>query len=285
MPTKKFILTTDHIIWAAVAILYAPALKELYGQYWGAIDYTHAFFILPVSIFLAWLRRFRAKDALASGPASPACALGGMVLLIGGLFLFLYGWQQGHVSVVTFSLIPVILGLVLYRYNCRVARVLLFPISYLLLMVPPPLGILDAVTLPLRTGVASAVAGLLGLFYTVQREGLMLTIDHAQVFIGKTCSGLRSMVSVLALALVYMHLVRMERWKKLILIAAVIPLALVGNFVRVVALSLVAYYFGKEVAEGWFHGASGMAVFLALILGMIWLGNALGGAAGADELD
>ena len=281
MHNTKFSLTSDHIIWTAIAAFYTPVLIELYRQRWENIDYTHAYFIIPVSIFLAWLRRRQIKDAAASGASSGLSAMVGQILLLLGLLLFVFGWRQGYVMVYAFSLIPVVAGTVLYRYNAKTARVLRFPILYLLLMVPPPLGILDAITLPMRAGVTGAVGSILGLFYSVQREGMMLTIGHAQVFVGAPCSGFRSLVSIFALALVYVHLVKIEPLKKLILVAAVIPLALFGNFLRVVSLCLVTYYFGNEAGEGWFHGFSGMVVFLVLVLGMLWIGKILSG----EEVD
>ncbi|NTV30111.1 MAG: exosortase/archaeosortase family protein [Candidatus Omnitrophica bacterium] len=280
---KRFTLTADHIIWTVLVALYFPLLKELYSQKWENIDYTHAYLILPVSLFLAWRKRKQISVALASGVASAQVVRWGQALLVLGLFLFVFGWRLGYTMVSTLSVFPVLFGMILYRYNTQVARILSFPILYLLLLVPPPLGILDAVTMPMRKGVTSAVAGFLSLFYTVQREGLMLTIGHAQVYVGAPCSGFRSLVSIFALALVYVYLIKMERIPKLILLAAVIPLALLGNFIRVISLCLVTYYFGKEAGEGPFHGISGMVVFLVLIMGMLWLGKLLSGDEGVDD--
>lgn len=280
--SRKISLTTDHIIWAVILALYVPVFRILYMQRWENIDYTHAYLILPVSLFLVWYRREEIKEAVASGAATAGAALAGQLLLAFGLFLYAFAWRLDYTMIYTFSLIPVLFGVVLYRYNLKTAAVLSFPILYLLLLVPPPLGILDAITLPMRRGVTTGVEMFLGMFYPIHREGLMLNIGHAQVYVGEPCSGFRSLVSIFALALVYVYMLKMEMFKKLILIAAVIPLALLGNFIRVVSLSLVTYYFGKAAAEGPYHNISGMVVFLVLIMGMMWLGKVL---SGEDELD
>lgn len=270
MKTSLLKPSIDHLMWLLVAVLYTPVFKQLYTSRWENIDYTHAYLILPVSLFLVWHKRKQIAEALAQ-PQSALARRTGPLLLGLGCFFFFFGWRMDYLMVSTVSLIPVLYGIVLYRYNSALAKLMTFPILYLLLLVPPPLGILDAITMPMRQLVTVLSASFLDLFYTVKREGLMMSVDHAQIYIGAPCSGFRSLISMFALALIYVHLIKLDPVRKRVLIAAVLPLALFGNFVRVITLCLITYYFGKEAGEGFFHGFSGMVIFVIMMMGLMGL--------------
>ncbi len=267
-----FAYLADYLIWALVAILYTPIFIQLYQSRWENIDYTHAYSILPVSLFLVWLQRDEIRRALARPQPRGYSALG-LGLLVAGAFFLVFGWRMDFLMVSTLSLLPVLYGIILYRYNTATARALSFPILYLLLLVPPPLGLLDSLTLPMRNAVTMSTSAILGTFLPVQRDGMLLSMGQARVFVGEPCSGFRSLVSMFALALVYVHLIRLPALRKGIMLAAVVPLALVGNLLRVISLSLVTYYFGQEAGEGFFHGFSGIVIFAVMILGLLSLGR------------
>jgi exosortase len=265
----------NNIIWILLTALYSPIFFQLYKSRWENIDYTHAYLILPVSLWLAWRKRQEIRAALTAS-ASPSVATWGMALLVLGALMFVFGWRMDYLMVSSLSFIVVLFGMILYRYNGKVAQILRFPILYLLLLVPPPLGILDAITIPMRKGVSIMTEVILKPFYPVVRDGMMLQVGHAQVFVGAPCSGFRSLVSMFALALIYVYLIKLARSKKMIILAMVIPFALVGNVIRVISLTLVTYYFGKEAGEGFFHGFSGMLIFVLLIMALIGTGKMLG---------
>jgi len=274
-------LTLDHIFWLLTAVLFAPVFRQLYASRWENIDYTHAYLILPVSCWLVWRKRAEITRALLL-PSSGGASIAGLILLILGAFLFVFGWRLDFLMITTLALIPVLFGIVLFRYNPAIARITAFPILYLLLLVPPPLGILDAITIPMRYMATQMVEFLLQPFYPVVRDGMMMSVGHATIVVGAPCSGFRSLVSIFALALVYAHVIDLERFKKIILLAFVLPLALMLNVVRVIVITLVTYYFGNEAGEGWVHDGSGYAVFLLLLLALMWLGKKLEGAADDD---
>lgn len=259
----------NFIPWILLSILYSPVLFQLYRSRWENIDYTHAYFILPVSLFLAWLRRKRLQEIMSSG-AVPACPPQYLALFILGILMYIFGWRKDYLFVSALSLIPVIFGLSAYLYGSRVALTLRFPILYLILLVPPPLGVLDAVTLPMRYGVSQAAYLILrSVNLPITREGLMLSIEGQQLFMGPACSGFRSLITSFSLGLAYAYLSKASPIKKRILVLSIIPLALLGNLVRVIMLCLIAFYFGKEVAMGFFHNASGIVIFIIVILGLL----------------
>jgi exosortase len=258
-------LIFSYLPWIFVAILYYPIFYQLYSARWDSIDYTHAYFILPITLWLIWRKRKELKSLKATGGGLQA-----LFFLMIGLAMFTLGWRKDYLFVSTLSLIPVSFGLMAYLYGPKAAGAVRFPILYLLLMVPPPLGILDAITLPMRYGVSTAAYLVLkSCFLPVVKDGLILSIDNQQVYLEPACSGFRSLITMISLGLLYAYLTKGSFKKKMILLASIVPLALFGNLIRVVIICLLADYFGQDVAQGFFHYFSGFVIFIITLLGLV----------------
>jgi len=258
-----------YIIWLLTIILYSPILYQLYRSRWDVLDYTHAYFILPVSLWLVWRKRKTLRDIFEKPITTNVFSI---ALLILGVFLYIFGWKQDYLFISTLSLIPLLYGLTGCLYGIKTVKVLSFPIFYLLLLVPPPLGILDSITLPMRYGISAVTEITLQFFhYPITREGLLLSIKGHEIFMGLPCSGFRSLVTMFSLALVYVYISKVNLPKKLILLCSIVPLALFGNLIRVISMCLVTYYFGEAVGQGFFHSFSGAIIFVIMILGLIGL--------------
>jgi exosortase len=262
----------NYLIWLGTALLYFPVFFQLYRSRWETIDYTHAYFILPVSLWLVWRKRAELKTILTKAQHSkPKTNQIFTFFFILGLLMFIFGWRQEYLFISTLSLIPLLFGLTGYLYGGQIARQLAFPILYLLLMVPPPLGVLDSITLPMRQGISVVTAGLLQAFHLpITRDGLLLSIGGHEIYMGAPCSGFRSLITMISLGLVYAYINKGTLRKKLILISSIIPLALLGNLIRVMGMCLVTYYIG-EGAGTKYHDVSGFVIFLVLIFGLIGL--------------
>ncbi len=270
MQTKKYQPSSfkHYIMWGLCIALYAPIFSGLYRQKWESLDYTHAYFILPIALFLAWQKRSALLEMAKAAPET--YSLSGFFFLMTGAILFIFGWRQEYFVISTFSLIPFLFGVVMYIYGMQVTRALLFPILYLLLLVPPPLGILDSITLPMRYGISILTEQILVVFqYPVTREGLLLTVDTNEIFMGAPCSGFRSLITLFSLALLYIYSFKSQLKKQIILLILVVPFALLGNLIRVLSLCLVTYHFGAEKADGAFHDISGLIMFVVMIVGLI----------------
>ncbi|MBU1043380.1 MAG: exosortase/archaeosortase family protein [Candidatus Omnitrophica bacterium] len=301
------------IIWLLTAVLYSPVFYILYKSKWESVDYTHAYFTLPISLLIVFFKlrsrintnekarintNLEQKDTNEKARISTNSKAridtnekaridtnltriytnGGVFLVIISLLLFILGWRNDYLFIQTFSLIPLLLGMTCYLYGFKVTRLLLFPILYLLLLVPPPLGMLDGITLPMRYGSSVASAMILkALHYPVTREGLLLTIGGHELYMGAPCSGFRSLITMFSLGLVYVYFIQGRLLKNLILIFSIIPLALVGNLIRIITLCLITYYYGEKVGQGFFHNFSGIIVFMVMILGLIFLENKIEG--------
>lgn len=264
----------NYIIWLLVAGLYSPILYQLYSSRWETIDYTHAYFILPISLWLVWRMRSRLaslikNSSITNKPRAYSLEPTAILLIIFGLFLFIFGWRWDFLSVSTFSLFPLLFGIILYLYGTAFAKALTFPILYLLLIVPPPLGILDSITMPMRYGISIATKSFLKLFhYPITRDGLLLSISGNEIYMGAPCSGFRSLITMISLGLIYAYLNKGKFTKKALLVISVVPLALIGNFIRVTGMCLVTHYLGQNAGHK-FHDTSGYVIFLFLIFGLI----------------
>lgn len=258
---------THYITWALVTILYCPVFWQLYRQRWETIDYTHAYFILPISLWLTWRKRGALRESIQTPQFKNS--FWGLPLLLAGILAFIFGWRQDYLFISTISLLPVLYGMIIYLYGTATAKTLNFPILYLLLLVPPPLGILDAITLPMRYGISALTEALLKIFhYPITREGLLLSIGSHQIYMGSPCSGFRSLITIVSLGAVYGYVNKGSRKKKAILIASTVPLALLGNLIRVTTMCMVTFHFGESAGHK-FHDVSGLVIFIVLTLGLI----------------
>lgn len=257
-----------YLLWGLMAVVFFPVFRSLYTYRWDALGYTHAFFILPISIGLAYWKKEELAEAFRK--TRKKFGIANLIVFVFGILLYLFGWHQDYMVISTFAVIPTLYGLLGFIYGGMVQRALLFPVLYLLLLVPPPFSLLDKVTLPLRYISAFGVEKIFQLLrFPIQREGLMYVISGKQMMIDEACSGLRSLVTMFALVLPYVYLIKCKLTKKTVLISSVIPLALVGNIARIIVISLMSLYLGTEVAQGFMHYFSGAVVFLFIILGFL----------------
>lgn len=263
------------LVWLLTVVLYTPVFLELYSSRWSASDYTHAYFILPISLWLVWRKRAILNEVFSKNTCGN---ISGLSILLFGFFLFLLGWRWDFTFIVTLSIIPILYGLVSYLYGSAITKQLLFPILYLLLLVPIPVGVIDNITLPMRYGNSVATEVVLKLFhYPVGRKGLLLYIGDSVLFMGEPCSGFRSLITLFSLGLVYVYTARGSMLTKGILVFSIIPIALTGNFIRVLAICLITYYFGTEAGQGFFHKFSGILVFVITALGLAVFESVLNG--------
>ncbi len=287
----SYTIRMHYIIWLLIGALYSPIFYQLYRSRWETIDYTHAYFILPVTVWLAWRKRAALKELIHPSKQSPkggaknlkndeifrpaAGNYYSVIILILGILMFIFGWRQDYLFISTFSLIPVLFGLILYLYGTSIAKTLSFPILYLLFLVPPPLGVLDAVTLPMRHGISLLTEIIIrNIGLPITRDGLLLSIGGNEIYMGAPCSGFRSLITIISLGLVYIYINKNSFKNKAILFFLIIPIALIGNLFRVIAVCLVTFCYGETFGKK-FHDISGFIIFLFMILGFIGMEHLL----------
>jgi len=245
-----------------LAVLYVPTFRDLWSTVWQTEEQGHGPIILAVVLYLV----FRERERLAAIEPQPRNVWGGVVLCF-GLLLYALGRSQEILIFEVGSQIPVIVGALLIALGTRAVRALLFPLLFIVFMVPLPGLLVDALTGPLKHNVSAIVEqALYAAGYPIARSGVVLTIGQYQLLVADACSGLHSMFSLSALGLLYLYLMQHRSWlRNALLIASILPIAFAANIVRTIVLVLVTYHLGDEAGQGFLHGTAGMVLFVAAL--------------------
>lgn len=251
---------------AAAALAYWPVGRGMVSDWMNDENYSHGFVVVLVSGYLVWQRRER----LLSQPVRPSAW--GLVIALGATLMLLAGWLASELFTMRFSLLVFLCGAIIHWFGWRVMGVLAGPVAYLILMIPIPATVYDAVAFPLKLLVTKAsVTVLKALGVMVVREGNIMMFPNITLEVVNACSGLRSLTSLLALGLAYVMLFVKVGWQKLALVLLIFPVALAANMIRVIGTGLLAQYFGQAAAEGFFHEFAGLVIFmssLGILLGV-----------------
>jgi exosortase len=251
-------------------VLYWPVLVSLVMQWDADPNYSHGFLIPVMAAYFVWERRTR-LSRLVPQPSWWGFPLASLGLLMLGL-----GQVGAELFLQRFSLIVVIAGLVLLVLGRNVLKLWSFPIAFLIFMVPLPAIVLNAVAFPLQGFAAqTATSCLVALNIPVLREGNVISLAHTSLEVAEACSGIRSLMSLLALATTYAYFGERVMWKRWVLVAAAIPVAIAANAFRVTGTGVLAHYFGDEVAQGFYHDFSGWLVFVVAFVLLLGIGTAL----------
>jgi exosortase len=245
------------VLAALVGWMYHGVLPDLVLDWWDKGDNSHGFLVPLVSLYVAVKRR----DLLRAMPARPSIA-GGLLLGLGILALL-----AGAVGAVQYvertSLVVVLAGLIAFNLGWAQLGVLSFPVLYLLMAIPPPNIIVNAVAFPLQLLAARGAEQLLYLLHIpVLREGNIIELAHTTLEVAEACSGIRSLVSLLALGLCFAYLFHKGWIARTVLTLSAVPIAVVTNVARVAGTGVLAQYFGARAAEGFYHGFSGWFLFM-----------------------
>ena len=243
---------------AVLTLLYAPVLKLLVFQWYNDADYSHGFLVPILSAFLIWQRR----DKLREIPRRPSAW--GMVVVLFSLGLLFLGSLGAELFLSRLSILGTICGLIVYFAGGAVLRAMTFPLAFLLFAIPIPVLIYNEIVFPLQfiaSKFATRALEMLNLF-PVMREGNVLVLPHMTLEVVEACSGIRSLMSLLALAAGYGYLVERSLAVRWFLVLAMIPLAIVSNGTRVMITAIMATYIGRKAAEGFMHEFSGWVIFV-----------------------
>ncbi len=237
------------------------------------LDYTHAYFVLPASLLIVWLKRRHLREIASQTKQKNLTTLSANLSLLSiflGLFLFVFGWRHDYIFISSFSLMPLLAGITGYLWGPKMLRAVIFPLGYLGFIIPPPVGILDTITLPMRK-IASvgAVMVLQSFHFPIYAQGLLIYINQHEIYIAPACSGFRSLITFMALSVLYVYFLKTSSTKKWVLLLSVIPLSLLGNLVRVIMLCLITYALGDAMGQGFLHELSGILVFVVIIFGFM----------------
>jgi len=273
LPTAQGRHTHSYMWWRAIQLglvaaflyLYAAVLPPLITDWLDDPNYSHGFLVPGLSAYFVWDRR----QTLAG--LRPQPHWGGLVLLWCGLGMLLLGHLGAELFLMRSSMVVVLTALVWYLLGRHYVHALAFPLAFLLFMIPLPAILLNTITLPLQllaTKVSTFALQLAQL--PVYREGNIIYLPHATLEVAEACSGLRSLVSLLALAVVLAYITQRRLSTRWLLVLSAVPIALVANAFRIWATGVLAHWYGTQAAEGFYHTFAGWLVFvvaLGLLLG------------------
>lgn len=247
-----------------LAALSIPTTQTLASQAWTRESGAHGPIVLVTGL---WLLYRQLTDARSVGKRGAAWLSG--LVLVASLVIYVFGRVFDFISVETIGLYGVGLAMLHSALGLGVLLRNWFPLFYLGFAVPPPGWLIDRLTAPLKQLVSeAAMSSLYAVGYPVTREGVTITVSKYRLLMEDACSGMNSLVGLTAISLLYIYLLRGSSLRySMLMTLFVIPIAIVGNIMRVMILILLTYYFGDDVAQGFLHYTAGFLLFgLDLIL-------------------
>jgi exosortase len=253
-----------------LAGLYHEVLVKLGLQWNNDPDYSHGFLVPVLVGYFVWER----WDRFKRNPIMPS--LWGIAVLAGGLLMLVIGSIGAELYLQRSSLIVVLAGLVLLLMGRDALKTLMFPIAFMLFMVPLPAIVVNAVAFPLQLFAArTAEFCLFNFGIPVLREGNVIVLAGTTLEVAEACSGIRSLQALLALGTVYAYFSQREMWKRWVLVLLSVPIAIVANAFRVSGTGVLANYWGSQAAEGFYHTFSGWLIFVVAFLLLLSCGGLL----------
>lgn len=269
------------LLTAALIFVYATVLPKLMLIWWTDENYQHGLLIPSVIGYLLWLENKRFKK-LEKRPA----LLAGFSIVIFALFLLFVGILGAELFTQRASLVAILFGIAVYFFGWQVVKLLLVPLALLALSIPIPAILWNQVAFPLQLLATDLAVWTIRFFgVPVAKFGNIIEIlpkgamQTAQFEVVEACSGIRSLMTLVTLALIYAFFTRrnenyersaiwrnLDFWRAVLLITAALPIAVLTNGARVAATVLIARSYGKETAESFLHGFSGWLVYLAALL-------------------
>lgn len=249
---------------AALSVLYASIMAALWSDWLTDENYAHGILVPPFIAWLLWHRRAE-WQSMAARPATS-----GLALVVLGLLIFLAGQAAFEFFLTRQSLLVVVAGVVVYLWGWRHLRLCLFPLLLAALAIPLPALVFNEIAVPMQL-VASqvGVAMLDASGIPALREGNIIYLQQATLEVAEACSGVRSLISLGTVALVYGYLARQSVAVRTVVAVSVLPVVIVANGFRVAGAGVAAHMYGAETAAGFLHTFSGWLFFGMAVLMLV----------------
>jgi exosortase len=256
--------------WQGVAILlliawlYASILARLFLQWVGPSrdpNFEHGIFVPLFALFVLWQNR-KKLNAIESEPS-----WAGLPLVVLSLLMLVLGVLGAELFFSRVSLLIMLAGLVILFQGWTFFRAILFPWAFLILMIPIPNLILQQITFPLQllaSRLATALLDLVGV--PVLRQGNVIVLASMPLDVAEACSGIRSLLTLVTLAIIYGYLMETRVWVRVVLAISAVPIAVAANSFRIFGTGLLVQYWDPDKAEGFFHIFSGWLIFVVALV-------------------
>ena len=258
-----------------VVLLYWPTFRWLVLSWLSNPYYSHGFLVPLVSGFFVWIKRDEIKMVEPS-------IVGAFILMVGAsAYILGFVWDMRFLSAL--SLLIVLGGLSLSFLGIKATRAMIFPLCFLIFMIP--LLFINEIGFYLQSISVSCSAWIL------ENVGLPITVASPEIHVGDTvftiglpCSGINTVIALMTLAAIYAYIIRGAVYKRALLFVVALPIAILANILRVTSIILVANYRGVESAMGLFHDVSSPVFFLLAFLCLVLIGRVLGCRLGSTAL-
>ena len=291
-------------IMVALAFVYYGVLAKLGYDWWTDENYSHGLLIPLVIGYILWTERER----LSRVKARPSLLWGACIVVLAILALWV-GVAGAELYVQRMSLMLVLAGVVIYFWGWRLLSFLLVPFVLLFLALPIPAIIFNKIAFPLQLFASRCAVWAMRLFdIPVLRQGNVIELmpkgarETKKLEVVEACSGIRSLMTLLTLAVVFAYLTRPKNddgagglwprlksygfWRAIIIVASAVPIAIVTNALRVSGTGILAHYYGTQIADGFFHSFSGWVIYVVaflLLFGVGWLFDRIVGRGKGDK--
>jgi exosortase len=238
------------VLLCVLFVLYLSILENLFIQWWTDPDYGHAFFVPLFSAYVLWRQRERWMK-IDMEPSNF-----GLLVILAAVGLLLVGSLGAELFTSRFSLLVLLAGIII------------FSLAFLIFMIPLPAIIYNQITFPLQMIASRFAAFWLELVQVpVLRDGNVLILSNYSLEVVEACSGIRSLISLVSLAVIYGYFVEPRRWVRYLLVVLMVPIAIFSNAIRITGAGIMAHRYGAAGAEGFLHEFSGWLIFvIALVL-------------------
>jgi exosortase len=253
-----------------LATLYWRIIPPMVQQWSQDENYSHGFIVPVIAGYFFWQR----WPDLKNKKVEPSNL--GLVVIVWGVLQLLIAWFCTEYFTMRSSLIVLLAGMTLYLFGREVVKGMALPLGYLIFMVPIPYIIYDMVAFPLKlfvTKVSVAFLKIMGV--VVLREGNIIMFPTTTLEVADACSGIRSLLSLLAIAVAYTFVMKTPNVRRWIIVLSAVPIAVSANALRVIVTGVLAQWWGAKAAEGFFHEFAGMVIFVLAMVMLVSFGELL----------
>jgi len=248
--------------------MYYTIIPDMVRVWYHDENYSHGFLVPIISGYFLWQRWPDLKNRLVQPDWL------GLVVIVWGILQLLAAWLSTEYFTMRSSLIVLLIGMTLFWFGREVLKGMALPLGYLIFMVPIPYIIYDMAAFPLKLFVTRvSVAFMKTVGVVVMREGNIIMFPATTLEVADACSGIRSLISLLAIAVAYVFLMKMSNVRRWIVIISAVPIAVATNALRVIVTGILAQWWGAKAAEGFFHEFAGMAVFVLAMVMLVLFGE------------
>jgi exosortase B len=251
-------------VMAGLLVLYVPTFYDLATGLWSTEGYAHGPIILGLSVWLI----VRQWSAMLQASEDKHGTVVGWPLCIFGLLLYIVGRSQSILMFEIGSFIVLLASILLMAWGGSALKAQWFPFFFMLFMIPLPETVVSALTLPMKMAVSYVTEHILfWADYPIARSGVILQIGQYQLMVADACAGLQTLLTLEALGLFYLNVVRhTATFRNVALAILIVPISFTANVIRVMTLTLITYYLGDAAGQGFLHGFAGIVLFLSALL-------------------